>query len=298
MKPKSIYLPLLLSAGMFLLSPLIAQAQAPAHYAPGCEGILGSTLPPPGLYLLDYNFFYTAGRANNDLGKNVAPSNFNVFAYANISRLVWISDTKFLGGYVGVDGLVPFIDQNVKDGAFNSSTFGLGDVFLEGTLSWHLPQFDFSLGAGAWMPTGDSAAPPTTRVGMGFWENMNTGGITWYPDKEKTWAVSALSRYEISGAQRDTNITPGEVYSLDWAVSKTFLKTMTAGPVGYYQQQVTTNSNVSGSRFHDRVAAVGGEFDAVIPWIDVRAALRYYYEFMAEDRAQGHTINLVLTKRF
>jgi len=28
------------------------------------------------------------------------------------------------------------------------------------------------------------------------------------------------------------------------------------------------------------------------------ASLRYDYEFMADDRAQGHTVTLTLTKRF
>ena len=86
--------------------------------------------------------------------------------------MIWITDTKFLGGFVGVDALLPLVYQqvsvNTPGGPFNGSTFGIGDFFGEGTLSWHPKQFDFAIGSGVWAPTGDSGAPPTTRVGAGL----------------------------------------------------------------------------------------------------------------------------------
>jgi hypothetical protein len=36
----------------------------------------------------------------------------------------------------------------------------------------------------------------------------------------------------------------------------------------------------------------------MIPKLMAFASLRYNYEFMAENRAQGHTVALTLTKRF
>jgi hypothetical protein len=100
-------------------------------------------------------------------------------------------------------------------GSFDSSTFGIGDFFAEGTLSWHPKQFDFSAGCGLWMPTGDSASPPTTRIGSGFWTPMLTAGATWYPDEAKTWAISALNRYEFNSEDRDTHDTRGQAYTLE-----------------------------------------------------------------------------------
>ena len=38
--------------------PALLQAQPTAHYAPGTEGIKAATLPPPGIYVRDYNSFY------------------------------------------------------------------------------------------------------------------------------------------------------------------------------------------------------------------------------------------------
>ena len=58
--------------------------------------------------------------------------------------------------------------RTCQAGGYDSDTFGIGDLFAEGTLSWHIKQFDFSFGAGVWTPTGDSSAPPTTEAGGGL----------------------------------------------------------------------------------------------------------------------------------
>ena len=88
---------LLLAASLAAL-PGILQAQPSAHYVPGSEGIEGATLPPPGVYFRDYNYFYWAGQVNDSSGHKGGPPNFETFTYANIPRVLWITDTKFLGG--------------------------------------------------------------------------------------------------------------------------------------------------------------------------------------------------------
>lgn len=273
-----------------------APAQPSAHYVPGVEGIKAATLPPPGWYFRDYNAFYTADRVNNANGKSVGPPNFDSFVYANVPRVVYISDKKFLDGFVGVDALLPLIYQKVTAGAFRGSTFGIGDFFAEASLSWHTKKFDSALTAGAWMPMGDSALPPTTRVGLGYWTPMFTAGATWYIDQEKSWAISALNRYEINTEQRDTHVTPGQAYTLEWGVSKTLAKVVDVGAVGYFQQQVTKD-NTPGNTL-DQVAAIGPEINVALPKQMTFVSFRYLYEFTASSRAQGSTFALTLTKRF
>ena len=282
----------ILAASLALL-PCLIQAQPAAHYTPGIEGIKGASLPPPGFYVRDYNVAYYATRVNDSSGNNVGPANFEAFTYANVPRVIWISDTKVLGGFVGVDALLPLLYQSLKAGGYDSDTFGIGDFFAESTLSWHPNHFDFAAGLGIWAPTGDSG-PGTTRAGLGYWTPMLTAGATWYIDQEKTWAVSALNRYEFNTEQRDIHITPGQVYTMEWGVSKTVNKVIDLGAVGYYQQQVTA----TGSAPRSRVAAVGPEISVAFPKPMLFVSLRYNYEFMAENRAQGNAIALTLTKRF
>jgi len=291
---KTRFVRFVLAVGLAAL-PGLLQAQPSAHYVPGVEGIKAASLPPPGWYVRDYNVGYYSTRVNDASGNNASPPNFEAYTYANVPRVIWITDTKFLGGYVGVDALLPLLYQSLTVPGYDHGTFGIGDFFAESTLSWHPKQFDFATAVGVWTPTGDSGTP--TRAGLGYWTPMLTAGATWYIDKEKTWAVSALNRYEFNTEQRDTHITPGEAYTLEWGVSKTLAKVVDLGVVGYYQQQVTTDSGTGASKDRDRVAAVGPEISVAFPKQMLFLSLRYDYEFMAESRAQGHTFALTLTKR-
>jgi hypothetical protein len=290
---------LVLTAAFAVALPGILLAQSPSyspHYVPGVEGLKGASLPPPGVYVRDYNVFYTSDRVNSDAGESAGPPGFKANVYANVPRVIWITDKKLLGGFVGVDALLPLVNTSVKFNGYDSSTFGIGDFFAESTLSWHVPQFDFSLAAGCWMPTGDSG-PGTTRAGMGFWSPMLTAGATWYVDQEKTWAVSALSRYEFATESRDTHITPGQNYTLEWGVSKTLAKVWDVGAVGYLQQQITKDHGAGSDPNLDQVAAIGPEVSVAFPKQMFFISARYLYEFTAQNRTQGHTIALTLTKR-
>ncbi|HEV2438318.1 MAG TPA: transporter [Verrucomicrobiae bacterium] len=290
---------IVLTAGLITLPGLLS-AQPTAHYVPGSEGIKGASLPPPGFYVRDYNLAYYATRLNDPAGNNTHTPDFRAFTYANVPRVIWISDTQVLGGYVGVDALLPFIYQSLRVPGYDHGTFGVGDFFAETTLSWHPKQFDLSAGAGVWAPTGDSPTQPgpSTRAGLGYWTPMLTAGATWYIDEEKTWAVSALNRYEFNTEQRDTHITPGQAYTLEWGASKTVAKVVDLGVVGYFQQQVTTDSGTGASSDRDRVVAIGPEINVAFPKPMLFASFRYNYELMSQSRAQGHTFTLTLTKRF
>ena len=296
MKPSPLRIALALGLAALATS---LQAQPTAHYVPGVEGIKGATLPPPGWYVRDYSVCYFANQLNDGGGHQAGPPNFEAFTYANVPRVIWITETKLAGGNVGVDALIPLTYQHVQSGGFDNGTFGVGDLFAEATLSWHIKQFDFSVGAGLWAPTGESGNPPTTRAGLGYWTPMLTAGATWYVDQAKTWAVSALGRYEINTEQRDTHATRGQAFTLEWGVSKTLLKVIDVGAVGYYQQKVTDDSGAAPYVMpRDLVAAAGPEINVAFPKVMLFVSCRYLYEFAAENRAQGQTITLTLTKRF
>ena len=60
--------------------PVLAQAQT--HYPAGAEGIKGPQLPPPNLYLRDYNYIYFANEFTE------GPPSFDILAYIQAPRLV------------------------------------------------------------------------------------------------------------------------------------------------------------------------------------------------------------------
>ena len=141
-----------------LATQLQAQLPVGSHYPTGAEGIKGASLPPPGFYLRDYNFFYTADKVEG------APVDVNLFAYVQAPRLVWITKQELFGANYGMDVIVPFAYKNIYADApiGTAGQFNLADIQLEPLLlSWHLKQFDFAAGYGIWMPSGnfDTSTP-------------------------------------------------------------------------------------------------------------------------------------------
>jgi hypothetical protein len=292
----------LAAALVFGAAASTGHAQATAHYVPGVEGVLAPSLPPPGLYFRDYNQFYTSDRLNDSKGDEIHGADFNSTVYAQVPRLIWIAPTPVLGGNLGIDGLVPLVYEHVKVdtpvGLLNDQSYSMGDPFVGTSLSWHLPQFDFVVGAGEWLPMGNYSTTDPSQAGLGYWTTMLTAGATWFIDTDKTWAVSALNRYEINGEQRDTDITHGQAYTLEWAVSKSVIKTLDLGITGYYQRQMTEDSGKGSSGQLDGAAAVGPEVVVQFPDQHLFLSLRYEYEFWAVNRAQGQNVLLTATYRF
>ena len=138
--------------------------------------------------------------------------------------------------------------------------------------------------------------PESHAAGLGYWTHMFTAGATYYPDAAKKWSISALNRYEINMDHENTSA--GQAWTLEWGLSRAVVLILEAGVAGYYQQQVTSTRTPTGSDPINRVAGIGPEITAACPKLATFVSLRYAYEFMAENRLQGHTLALTITKRF
>jgi hypothetical protein len=303
----------LILSGCLLCLAIPAKAQ---HYPAGSEGIKGASLPPPGFYFEDYNSFYYSDRTPGFGGQL---EHYDQFNYVQAPRLIWMTGWKFIGADYGMAIKAPLIYKEFK----RVSHFGLSDVQIEPLiLSWHLKRFDFVTGYSFWAPTGnyDKNELFLFNLGDGYWTHTFTLGVTWYPDKKKAWAISLLNHYEINTEQYRSlvNVPPspsaplgiasfgttlGDIYTLEWAVSKTFVKGMDIGLTGYYQQQVTGTQGPTfngptwqNERVH--VAGIGPEVKADFPKWGLSTSLRYAYEFTAMDHPQGNLITLTVTKSF
>lgn len=272
-------------------------AQMTGHYPAGVEGIKCGSIPPPGVYLRDYNVFYGADRLED------APpgTDFSVFSYVNAPRPIWITDLKVLGGYYGMDALIPIFSTDVDLNGADFDAFTVGDIFIEPiTLSWHWDKFDLGVGYGFWAPVSDYDAANPAKPGKGFWSHMLTLGGTYFPDANKTWALSLLNRFEIHHKNTDAQVTPGESYTLEWGVSKTVWNNVDVGAVGYYAQQLSrdTGAGVTWGDLQARVFAAGAEVASMCPKIGLMISLRYLHEFEAKGRPEGDMGVLTLTKPF
>lgn len=274
-------------------------AQFPGHYPPGVEGIKGPSLPPPGLYLRDYSLFYAA---NDYPGSGL--NDFDALVYVNAPRLIYMTDWKILGANYGMDVIVPFGYADVKGagGLLDDTYFGLYDIQVEpALLAWHLRQLEIGAGYSFWAPSGQSPDPrpplPPGNVadlGKGFWSHMFTLGATWFIDTNRTWAVSALNRYEIHH-EDDYGVTVGDSYTVEFSASKTLAKVWDLGVIGYYQQQMTATTGQAGRA---STIGVGPEVSMVFPKVMTFLSLRWIHELSSHRRPEGDTITLTVTKRF
>ncbi|MEJ2108764.1 MAG: transporter [Acidobacteriota bacterium] len=283
---------LLLCAFMGLAGLL--QAQTASHYPAGAEGIKGPQLPPPGLYLRDYNYIYFADKFED------GPPDFDINVYVQAPRLVWITNYQILGGFYGMDTILPFAYQDLEFNAFvefSDSDFSFGDIFVEPiTISWHQPKFDAAVGYGFWAPTGDFDQTNPISPGKGYWTQMLTGGITYYPDADKKWALSALNRYEFNQKNEDTGVTPGQYWTVDFAVGRSVTPTFEVGLSGYHQMATTAASNDPSSLMKDYATALGPEVTFAFPQHMFFISARYMREVGADNRPEGNTINITFTK--
>jgi hypothetical protein len=273
------------------------------HYPNGVEGIKGGSIPPPGTYLRLYSFYYTADTLN-DADGNESPVDFNVDVWGVAPRLIWITNQKLWGADYGMDILVPFIstDLEVKAAKLDGKEFGMGDIYAEPfLLSWHGKCYDLGFGLAAWIPLGEYDVAEPASPGKDYWTGMATLGGTYYPDSQKTWSVSVLSRYETHSEKDETDVTLGDDFHFEWGVAKTLAKTWDVGAAGYCQWQVTDDSGsdvIWDKGVHDRVFAAGPEIVKFIPSAKLFASLRGLFEFDAKDRSEGDMAVLTLTKIF
>jgi len=259
-------------------------------------------VPGPGLYTLDYSYFYSAGQLNASSGSKVDAAKLNAFVYAQVPRVVWITHKKVFGGALGFEASLPLVYQhvrfNVGSGVFRGNTLSVGDSLIGPLVGWHTQRFDYAGALGFYVPWGSSAAPPTTRAGLGYLGTMLSAGATWRPDPGKKWSLSALNRYEFNTEQRDAHITLGSVYSVEWGISRSVNRFVALGPAGYYQHKITSDSGLGASSAHPSAAATGPEITLAFAGQGLFVSWRYLYECAAAARPQGQTGTLTLTKRF
>lgn len=284
---------MLAALGMAGLLAGNAQAKYGGHYPVGAEGIKGATLPPPGLYLRTYTLYYAADTLPD------GPPNFDLTVGVVAPRLIWMTDKKLAGATVGMDVLVPLIYTDVRAGTYDSDTTGVGDIQLEPLLlAWHGARWDIGAGYALWAPVGDYQLDQPDKPGKGFWSHMLTLGGTWYADSARRLSLSALNRYEIHYEAEDSDITPGDTWTLETGIGYSPKPMWDVGMTAYLQRQMNSDRGTGAADGQDRVYGVGPEISGFCKPLALFASLRYAYEFSAKDRPEGETAVLTLTHRF
>jgi hypothetical protein len=278
---------------LLLLSSLAPAPPAHAgdlsHYFPGSFNIRDYILPDKGVYAAVYGIYYGSSTLRDANGNKISSVTIagrtvtvdtDLNLYSIVPTLLWNTGWTILGAEYGMYGSVPFGGPSLgvaleTETGFglnaDTSNFGLQDLFVQPLwLRWRWANADLSGGVGFYAPSGQFEAGKVNSLGLGFWTaQFQLAGAYYF--LERATAVVVAGTHEVNTEQQDTDITPGQRFTLNYGVSQY----LPAGPglvelgiLGYSQWQVTHDSGSQVRPFNqnlDQVHAVGAQLGYAVP---------------------------------
>jgi hypothetical protein len=261
-----------------------------SSYPQGVENFLSGALPPPGLYGLVYANDYSADRLNDQDGNNLNVPGFKVHANAIVPRLVWVADTKVLGGDVVLHAIVPLMDLKVSAGGTTQSKSGLGDITLGAGLAYHhSPKLHSIPALNVTFPTGGYTQGDLANIGRN------------YSAVEAMYAVSYVDPNGFNGdirlgylfnqRNKATDYQSGQEFHFDYAVGWGLGNGWTAGLGGYYKQQTTLDKQAGAELANSKSSgmAIGPsvKYDSGKGWF---LTAKWQVESHVKNGSQGHAL--------
>ena len=223
----------------------------------------------PGLFARVPIALFTASRFVGSNGQTL-PGNNRLVTISEISHVAYAPPFKVLGGYLGVELLVPVVFVDLTTPAGEATVTGLGDITFS-PLVFQAPNvtlfgrpFFQRLDVDVNAPTGEYRPNALASVGNHVWSLNPYYAFTWLltDSLETSWRLHYLwnSTNDSPGpGYGATTIQPGQAIHLNGAFSVEVTGPLRAGVAGYFLQQITDSQAngraVGGSR--ERVAALG-----------------------------------------
>jgi hypothetical protein len=213
---------LALSAASLAPSETEAAENAAGIYLLGTKTSMAGFVPPPGIYFIDVNYFYSGGasgnaavgvalrRLGNRLFPNLPPRTLTIQAdvavegdaQVTLPSFLWVAPGKVLGGNVGLGAIVPYGRKAI-------------DVDIDALATLTLPLLSRTIQAGRRFNFDES----TTDFG----DPLANALIGWH-EGNWHWNVGTLLNIPIGpwSRQRDTNISFNH-WALDTTAAVTWL---------------------------------------------------------------------------
>jgi hypothetical protein len=306
-----------LAAVVLLAVP--AHAQFVGSHTLGDFGVQSGTQPASGFYVAGFYYRYNTDTVKNRNGDRLifapdSPASLTVNAFAPL--LWYVSKAKVLGAQYGVMAVLP-VAKGVLDvpvlGLNSPTGTHMGDFYLRPIdLGWHKPRADVVAGFGFYPPTGEFEPRGSENTGRGMWTSEPFVGATVFLDEKKTVSLATNAFWEIHGEKKDTDITVGQILSLEGGVGKSYLGGGVVVGAAYYAQWKLTNDdlgpdavlpggNVLDPELRNKHRVYGLGPDVTLPVASktklfALVNVRYLWEFGARTKTEGQS--LVVTATF
>jgi hypothetical protein len=267
-------------------------------YPNGAEGFWMGACPPPGVYYVNYDLYYTANEyINNDGGeaKTGPLAGFKTEVFAQVSRVIYISEKKVLGANWGTHLFVSYLDNNTKAAAGSEHRSGIGDIIVDPcVLSWHWPNIHVTAGLDIYLPTADYEAGNLVNLGSNSFVYEPVVAVT-YMTPVKGLTVSTKLMYDIAAKNNDYthpftgvsgDLKYGEEFHADYSIDYMINENLKAGIGGYYYQQIN-DDRLNGVAIPDmkgRVWSIGPGVEYVPAAFKGRLILSYRAQFEKNTR--------------
>jgi hypothetical protein len=302
------------------------------HYMPGYINIRDYADPAPtsGLIALDYSTyqygdkFYGDNREKvNQIGDalgNLVDLNSDVDGFYNTPMLIYVSKKKIFGATYFGGISIPYItvntnlayerlgvsNVNIPGGNISGQVSGFSDLNVSPIyLSWAKPTFNITAGYMFYAPTGKFELGGNDNTGLGYWSNVIQTFGYWYPQKvdgkpSQALAIMLGATYEITGVIKDTNVNPGNRFSLDYGIEQYLNEKFSIGLYGGNNWQISEDKGSQvywNTAIKDRLGVAGVQL-AYWLWANrLQAVGKWGFSYGAVQRYQQNAfqLNLIFT---
>jgi len=210
-----------------------------------------------------------------------------------------------------MSGTVFASDNSLEYGGFEfSKNFDLADIFIQPVnLGWSFKQADFMVTYGVYMPTGGYSAGADDNTGLGMWTHEFGAGTTIYFDQERKWHISAMGYFEINSEKEDTDITVGNILTVEGGIGRSWYDGALSAGLAYYGQWKLSSDTVGGldqinPRLPSSIDLDKSQLYGLGPEVNIPIFIhdklicvvtgRYQWEFGARSTLEGQALNLYL----
>ena len=255
------------------------------HYSADLKNIRDMANPPSGFFILWYNSFFSGNSFYDKDGNEfnqirldqinpILPNinvDLNLNGFTSTPAIFWASNFKILGGanymagispgYISTDASVlsemrGIVIDTVYSKTVGGNVSGFTDLFVAPLgLSWELNKFDFTFLYGFYAPTGKYETGASDNTGLGFWAHQFQGYGYYYPMEGKATAIMLGLTYELNSKIKDAEVTPGNRFTLEWAISQFLSEKFEVGIQGGHNWQISDDSGTDvywNPSVHDR----------------------------------------------
>ncbi len=301
----------LLAASAWLFSAG-AHAQFLGHNIAGDFGVGSGTQPDPGNYLSALYLRYDGDAIRDRNGDSIAFPGGGGDLTVNGYGIGWwyVSEAKLWGGNYSFMAWPSWSDNKLEIpvlGQEQSTSTNFGDLYVQPiNLGWRTQRADFTAGLGVFAPTGSYTAGADDNGGMGMWSFEIFGGTTVYFDDAKTWTFAATAFYETHTEKEDTNITVGDLVTIEGGLGKSFLDGAASVGIAYFAQWKISDDDLGGFVPSDELDFIGRNRgfgigpEVTLPLASKNrfygvANLRYLWESGVRSSVEGDILMLTFT---